>query len=178
MEWLTIFVLVVIVVISVLLGRRVFRRSRKPRWTGGTRVGHTETVRRSHGVAANRRSIPREAEPHSAYRGTVEVEDAAFTAEFERFIIRENCLSFQGSGSDGYGRFHFEGRSERDAQGQYRIVPMLEYPGSPKYNGCSGIIVIRELRPSSSGKKCTVRGYWQDEGRRWSIFGELTLFRT
>ena len=147
MEWLTIFVLVVIVVISVLLGRRVFRRSRKPR-------------------------------PHSAYRGTVEVEDAAFTAEFGRFIIRENCLSFQGSGSDGYGRFHFEGGSERDAQGQYRIVPMLEYPRSPKINGPSGIIVIRELRPSSSGKKCTVRGYWQHKDGRWSISGELTLFRT
>ena len=115
MEWLTIFVLVVIVVISVLLGRRVFR---------------------SHGVAANRRSIPREAEreaePHSAYRGIVEVQGDAFTAKFERFIFRENCLSFQGSGSDGYGKFHFEGIGEQDAQGQYHIVPTLEYPGSPE----------------------------------------------
>ena len=156
MEWLTIFVLVVIVVISVLLGRRVFRR--------------------------NRRSIPREAEreaePHSAYRGIVEVQGDAFTAKFERFIFRENCLSFQGSGSDGYGKFHFEGIGERDAQGQYHIVPTLEYPGSPENDGPSGIIVIRELRPPSSGKKCTVRGYWKDQCRRWSISGELTLFRT
>ena len=113
----------------------------------------------------------------TTYRGEVEVEDAAFTMEFERFIIGENYLSFQGGGSDGYGKFRFEGRGERDAQGQYRIVPMLQYREFPAIDGYSGTVVIEELRPSSSGKKCTVRGYWQDEDR-WSISGKLTLFGT
>ena len=112
----------------------------------------------------------------TAYRGEVEVEDAAFTMEFERFIIGENYLSLQGGGSDEYGKFRFEGRGELN-EGQYRIVPMLQYREFPALDGFSGTIVIEELRPSSSGKKCKVRGYWVNEEGRWSIFAKkLTLF--
>ena len=68
-------------------------------------------------------------------------------------------------------------KANRDAQGQYRIVPMLQYREFLVIDGYSGTVVVEELRPSSSGKKCTVRGYWQDEDT-WSISGKLTPFGT
>ena len=113
----------------------------------------------------------------TAYKGEVEVEDSAFTVEFERFIIGENCVAFEGDGHDDDGKFHFEGRGAQDDQGQYRINPWLRYREWSE-GAIQGTIVIEELHPSKSGKKCTVRGHWIQDEYRWSIFGKLSLFGT
>lgn len=111
----------------------------------------------------------------SAFCGELEVEDGSFILSAERFVIRENAISFKLSGTDQYGDFEVEGIAKLLNNGIYSSeVAQVNYRGYSDKD--KAVIYFNKISPSGKKMRCKVEGKWV-QGDTWPFSGNLHRFK-
>jgi hypothetical protein len=108
------------------------------------------------------------------YSGALEVEEGDFILNAQRFIIREDEISFVLDGKDDYGFFIIEGVAKKTPDSVY-FAPNcdLKYPAYPSPDKASIRIDSFELSPDRN--TCRISGRWM-QGDSWGFEGILEKF--
>ena len=113
----------------------------------------------------------------SVYAGDIQIEDADFDLNADRFIVRDNEYSFSFSGADEFGSFNIDGVAVKSEAGFY-MAPKLKLNYSNYSDTDTASVRLDSVEISPTKENCFIRGIWIQDGDSWNFTANLEELKT